>query len=291
MLCFILSFQTNQYSKLEKADILEMTVKHLRQLQRQQVTQALSCDPTVVTKYKTGFNECANEVMRYLGSVQGVDGDVRGRLMNHLSGLVTQVNTQTQDLNQQPLNVQIPQQQVNQHGQMVQNGCLLMPAGVHTSPIVLQPVQNCSGNVPKVYTPQVQQRLSHGSPTQFSGSFQIVSNASSPNAVAVPLYLGQSHAGQEQNIQPSPINMQAGSHFSRSPPRTKASLKAFDSSAFEHVSSSEHSSSTNSSPSCSPISHDTSSFTSHMEYTLNGLAVRCGRTSSPLKVDDVWRPW
>ena len=30
-------FQTTQYSKLEKADILEMTVKHLKLVQRQQM--------------------------------------------------------------------------------------------------------------------------------------------------------------------------------------------------------------------------------------------------------------
>jgi len=30
--------QTTQYSKLEKADILEMTVKHLKIVQRQHVT-------------------------------------------------------------------------------------------------------------------------------------------------------------------------------------------------------------------------------------------------------------
>ena len=30
--------QTSRYSKLEKADILEMTVKHLRSVQRQQLT-------------------------------------------------------------------------------------------------------------------------------------------------------------------------------------------------------------------------------------------------------------
>lgn len=273
-----------------------MTVKHLRQLQRQQVTQALSCDPTVMTKYKTGFNECANEVMRYLGSVQGVEGDVRNRLMSHLGNLVTQVNTQQQDLGQQPLNVQIPQQQVNQHGQVLQNGCLLMPAGVHTSPIVLQPVQNvnCSTNMSNAYGHQVQQRLGHNSPTQFCGSFQIVptTNSSSPAAVAaVPLYLGQSPVGQEQNVRPSPdtCTRETSSHFSRSPPRTKASLKAFDSSAFKQVSSSELSD--NSSPSCSPVSQESPSFKSQMDYTLNGLALKCGRTSSPLKVDDVWRPW
>lgn len=267
-------------------------MKHLRQLQRQQVTQALSCDPTVMTKYKTGFNECANEVMRYLNSVQSIDNDVRGRLTNHLGNLVSQVNNQQTETNPQPLNVQIPQQQVGQHGQILQNGCLLMPASMHTSPIVLQPVQNvnCSTNVSTLYSQQVQARASHGSPTQFCGSFQIVSNtnSSSPNTVAVPLYLGQSPTGYEQNRQPSPN--QNVLHVSRTPPRTKASMKAFDSSAFKQVSScSENSNS--SSPSCSPMSQDTSSFTSQMDFTLNGLAVKCGRTPSPLKVEDVWRPW
>ena len=35
---FCLFLQTTQYSKLEKADILEMTVKHLKMVQRQQMT-------------------------------------------------------------------------------------------------------------------------------------------------------------------------------------------------------------------------------------------------------------
>lgn len=34
---FFFSFQTSRYSKLEKADILEMTVKHLRSIQRSQM--------------------------------------------------------------------------------------------------------------------------------------------------------------------------------------------------------------------------------------------------------------
>lgn len=280
---------TNQYSKLEKADILEMTVKHLRQLQRQQVSQAMTCDPTVVTKYKAGFNECANEVIRYLGSVQGVEDGTRNRLMNHLGNLVSQLNQQTSEQCQQPLNVQIPQVSNQQGLQTVQNGCLLMPA-VHTSPLVLQQVQNL--NVPNMYTQGPNSQSEHqrnlGATTQMCSSFQIVPNTNSPSAVAV--YLGQSPP--QQNARTSPAtscNQAVPLYTTRTPPRTKASLKVYDSSAFSQVSGSDKSN--YSSPSCSPTSSEITSYSpSQMDFNLQGL-VKCGRTPSPLKVEDVWRPW
>ncbi|XP_052212920.1 protein hairy-like [Dreissena polymorpha] len=296
---------TNQYSKLEKADILEMTVKHLRQLQRQQVSQAITCDPNTVTKYKSGFNECANEVVRYLSSVPGVDSDVRSKLINHLGNVVTQVNGASPEVSQQPLNVQIPAA-VGHNGQAMQNGCLLMTtAGVHPSTVVLQQKSsptNVAGlysqghiihNIHQQQQQQQQQRL-YASQPQFCGSFQIVQSPGSSSPVAV--YLGQTQTFQQQyqphhhqqqqqyqhTTQPSPTDS-----LSRSPPRTKASLKAFDSS-FSQMSDSEHSnaSSPSCSPASSPTSYPTSVLTSHLEYT-----VKCGRTPSPLKVDDVWRPW
>ncbi|XP_066230846.1 transcription factor HES-4 isoform X2 [Saccopteryx leptura] len=52
---------SSRHSKLEKADILEMTVRHLQSLRRVQVTAALSSDPTVLGKYRAGFNECLAE--------------------------------------------------------------------------------------------------------------------------------------------------------------------------------------------------------------------------------------
>lgn len=51
-------FQNTKHSKLEKADILELTVRHL---QRQKV---LSSD--VRDKYRAGFQECAREVRKAL---------------------------------------------------------------------------------------------------------------------------------------------------------------------------------------------------------------------------------
>lgn len=56
--------QPARHSKLEKADILEMTVKHLQAVQRQQLALAVAHDPAVLTKFRSGFAECAQEVTR-----------------------------------------------------------------------------------------------------------------------------------------------------------------------------------------------------------------------------------
>uniref|UniRef100_A0A8B9NVT8 Hes family bHLH transcription factor 1 n=1 Tax=Apteryx owenii TaxID=8824 RepID=A0A8B9NVT8_APTOW len=86
------SCKSSRHSKLEKADILEMTVKHLRSLQRAQMTAALSTDPTVLGKYRAGFSECMNEVTRFLSTCEGVNTEVRTRLLGHLASCMTQIN-------------------------------------------------------------------------------------------------------------------------------------------------------------------------------------------------------
>ena len=46
---------------------------------------AVAAEPAVVSKYLAGYNECASEVQRYLCSVEGVDIELRTRLLNHLA--------------------------------------------------------------------------------------------------------------------------------------------------------------------------------------------------------------
>ncbi|XP_032117921.1 transcription factor HES-4 [Sapajus apella] len=83
--------ESSRHSKLEKADILEMTVKHLRSLRRVQVTAALSADPAVLGKYRAGFHECLAEVSRFLAGCEGVPADVRSRLLGHLAACLRQL--------------------------------------------------------------------------------------------------------------------------------------------------------------------------------------------------------
>lgn len=84
--------QPTRHAKLEKADILEMTVHHLQDMQRNQMRSAVAADPSVLTKFHSGFNECANEVTRYVSSIDGVDDGVRRRLLGHLTGCMTGLN-------------------------------------------------------------------------------------------------------------------------------------------------------------------------------------------------------
>ena len=66
-----------------------MTVKHLQTIQRQQLAVAVATDPTVLHKFKTGFNECASEVSRYISRIEGVEPAVKQRLVAHLSNCVS----------------------------------------------------------------------------------------------------------------------------------------------------------------------------------------------------------
>ncbi|CAH1395463.1 unnamed protein product [Nezara viridula] len=70
-----------RHSKLEKADILEMTVKHVESLQRSQVALSVAADPAVVNKFRAGWGECVGEVDRF----PGLDSQVKKRLVEHLS--------------------------------------------------------------------------------------------------------------------------------------------------------------------------------------------------------------
>ncbi|XP_074649133.1 transcription factor HES-4-B-like [Tubulanus polymorphus] len=71
--------------KLEKADILELTVSHLKsnisQLQR-------AMNPNDINKYQIGFSECVSEVSNYLMTIDGADPELRPRVLEHLSNRI-----------------------------------------------------------------------------------------------------------------------------------------------------------------------------------------------------------
>lgn len=69
-------------AKLEKADILELTVRHLHKLRRQ---QRLASNPVIDTdRFRAGFTHAANEVSKCLASTPGVDIKLGTKLMSHL---------------------------------------------------------------------------------------------------------------------------------------------------------------------------------------------------------------
>ncbi|XP_030601036.1 hairy-related 8.2 [Archocentrus centrarchus] len=76
------AFRLDQ-SKLEKADILEMTVKHLQNIQNNKVN-----DPTLgleaQQRYSTGYIQCMHEVHNMLLTCDWMDKTLGSRLLNHL---------------------------------------------------------------------------------------------------------------------------------------------------------------------------------------------------------------
>ncbi|XP_076838054.1 hairy-related 8.2 isoform X2 [Brachyhypopomus gauderio] len=76
------AFRLDQ-SKLEKADILEMTVKHLQNIQTNNVNEPM-LDSDAQQRYSTGYIQCMHEVHNLLLSCDWMDKTLGSRLLNHL---------------------------------------------------------------------------------------------------------------------------------------------------------------------------------------------------------------
>ncbi|KAI5712971.1 hypothetical protein M8J75_012694 [Diaphorina citri] len=71
-------------NKLEKADILELTVRHLHRITKPH-------DPTEeVQRFQAGFTQCASEACGFLLSLPGLDTRVGKRLVEHLGKRISQ---------------------------------------------------------------------------------------------------------------------------------------------------------------------------------------------------------
>jgi len=90
LMVYALQSEGESISKLEKADVLELTVKHLRKLKRQQM---LAVNPGLdMDRYRAGYTTCATEVSRCLAST-GVDVTIGSRLMSHLGNKLNTIET------------------------------------------------------------------------------------------------------------------------------------------------------------------------------------------------------
>lgn len=84
-------------SKLEKADILELTVRHLHSLKRRGQL-VLKPEMSYAERFRAGFTQCATEVSQFIANAtlaanamqrQGpVDPQAGARLLQHLSGCI-----------------------------------------------------------------------------------------------------------------------------------------------------------------------------------------------------------
>merc|ERR1711935_389217 len=102
LMVFALQTEGESISKLEKADVLELTVKHLRKLKRQQM---LTLNPALdMDRFHAGYTTCATEVSRSLAAT-GVDISIGSRLMSHLGHKLNTIETSRVA----PLTVRVPE--------------------------------------------------------------------------------------------------------------------------------------------------------------------------------------
>uniref|UniRef100_A0A1A9X2N9 BHLH domain-containing protein n=1 Tax=Glossina brevipalpis TaxID=37001 RepID=A0A1A9X2N9_9MUSC len=75
-------------TRLEKADILELTVEHMKKLRAQKqlrlTTSSQDTKLTIAESFRAGYIHAANEVSKTLASVPGVSVDLGTQLMTHL---------------------------------------------------------------------------------------------------------------------------------------------------------------------------------------------------------------
>jgi hairy-and-enhancer-of-split protein len=85
-------------SKLEKADILELTVRHLHSLKRQHQL-VLPQEQGYADRFRAGFTQCAQEVSQFLTTpTEIVDATAGRKLLQHLGACVRQLDCVAQNV-------------------------------------------------------------------------------------------------------------------------------------------------------------------------------------------------
>ena len=81
-------------TKLEKADVLELTVTHLKKLQKADAL-AIHAVPQREVHFRNGFKQCVNEVARFVNLIPGIDMSVSKSLLGHLHSVISQFDSRS----------------------------------------------------------------------------------------------------------------------------------------------------------------------------------------------------
>lgn len=131
-------------SKLEKADILELTVRHLHKLRRQ---QRLCANPVIDSdRFRAGFTHAANEVSRCLASTPGVDITLGTKLMTHLGHRLNELDKI------QPLSIHVSQQPYTPPSSPSTSICSSEAGPHYTMPLTPASSRSCRSPSPRSET-------------------------------------------------------------------------------------------------------------------------------------------
>merc|ERR1711971_568988 len=93
LMVFALQSEGESITKLEKADVLELTVRHMQKLKSQ---DRLGLTPlaTYAGKFKAGYTHCFHEVSRFMTTqANAVDDRLSSKLISHLSSCAQTVES------------------------------------------------------------------------------------------------------------------------------------------------------------------------------------------------------
>ncbi|KAL3268419.1 hypothetical protein HHI36_007532 [Cryptolaemus montrouzieri] len=188
-----------RHSKLEKADILEMTVKHLQNLQRQQIAMSAATDPAVINKFRAGFSECATEVGRF----PGLEPTVRRRLLQHLANCLNQ-NQKPQEVAQVQVHI-LPNTGSNIEQIQHSNGIIL--SNVNGSGVQLVPTRLPNGDIALVLPTSSTQNSSNPSLPLLVPIPQRTSSTASASSSSSNYSLSNSPEPMDTCYQPKPLSL------------------------------------------------------------------------------------
>ncbi|XP_048836628.1 transcription cofactor HES-6-like [Brienomyrus brachyistius] len=80
----ILLSDTDLQSKMENAEVLEMTVKRVEHVLRNRSQDADTMNREASERFAAGYIQCMHEVHMYVSSCPGIDPTVAAELLNHL---------------------------------------------------------------------------------------------------------------------------------------------------------------------------------------------------------------
>ncbi|XP_053643444.1 transcription factor HES-4 [Cherax quadricarinatus] len=140
----------SRYNKLEKADILEMTVRHVQALHRHEL--AVTHQPVdAAAKFRTGFGQCAAEVGKFLERDTTLTGSQRSRILLHLAETMARLRNSKLDTAEVSLTLNGSESRRSPHpapmDPLVINGVSFVPTPLLSGPVQLVLPHGVAGTI------------------------------------------------------------------------------------------------------------------------------------------------
>lgn len=77
-------FQPLRYARLEKADILEMVVKHLKDMKKRRQAVVNAMEPILFRSFKMGFMDCSRAAIDFINEIES-PGNKKKQIVDHIT--------------------------------------------------------------------------------------------------------------------------------------------------------------------------------------------------------------